>query len=292
MSGRNIRRIVGVLGAAAVAAGFVVAAGVGVAGAADSSVTWTDGNARFTRSFSNIKPSAGDDITVSTKFEWFKGSVFESEFIYDIWDVHPECLTFKSATVDGKPYDIHTQDADFVRVSNNTNAWSVTPPSGSNRSRTFAFTYQVGTNCNRNVPLTTGMRYLSSRSSGGNINAYSDVGPDVTVRLDTSSTALDTVSSGVQVGQSVPLTATVTGGAAGDAVEFYDGPAKLGTALLDGTGVAAFGWIPDAVGRHGLSAKYLGNPQTESSQSSLQTVQVSLDAEPGTTGSVGNLFGS
>ncbi|AOW91608.1 hypothetical protein BFN03_00105 [Rhodococcus sp. WMMA185] len=286
MPGRNIRRIVGALGAAAVAAGLVVAAGAGVAGAADSSVTWTDGNARLTRSFGNIKPSVGDDVTVTTKFEWFKGSVLDNEQVHDIWDIHPECLTFRSARVDGKPYDPYTQGADFVRVSG---SWYV----NTNQSHTFEFTYLVGPNCDRNVPLTTGMRYLSSRSDG-NINAYTDVGPGVTVRLDSSSTALDTVSSDVQVGQSVPLTATVTGGAAGEAVEFYDGPAKLGTALLDGTGVASFGWIPDVAGRHGLSAKYLGNPQTESSQSSLQTVQVSSNSgiEPGMTGSLGNIFGS
>ncbi len=59
MSDRNTRRVVGGLSAFAVAAGFAVTAGVGIAGAAPGSVTWTDGSSKYTRTVSNTTPNEG-----------------------------------------------------------------------------------------------------------------------------------------------------------------------------------------------------------------------------------------
>ncbi|WP_072691273.1 Ig-like domain-containing protein [Rhodococcus marinonascens] len=115
------------------------------------------------------------------------------------------------------------------------------------------------------------MRYSGSLGSG----TYNKRGPSITVRLDTSTTDLGAVPSDVQIGESVPLTATVTGGAKGDTIEFWDGTTKIGTAALDKKGVAAFGWIPDAEGEHSLSAKYLATSRVAGSQSGMRAVQVS-----------------
>ncbi|WP_072690785.1 Ig-like domain-containing protein [Rhodococcus marinonascens] len=255
--------------AMAVAAGFAVTVGSGVAGAGSPpppTVTWTDMRSNFTRTISNVNPRPGDAITSTTKFT---RTGIPVEYIYEVKDVHPACLTFVSAKVGGKSYGLDSKGDDWAKVKGNAIKWPVYPYI-SPKSRTFEFSYKVGTHCDLNVPLMTSMSYKGPVGSG----TYKNKGPVVTVGLDTSTTAIVAVPSDVQVGQSVPLTATVTGGAAGDNVEFHDGATKIGAAQLNGSRVATFDWTPDTAGAHTLSAKYVGNAQTRGSQSSV-TVQVS-----------------
>ncbi|AOW91612.1 hypothetical protein BFN03_00130 [Rhodococcus sp. WMMA185] len=286
MSERNNRRALGTLGAVAAAAGFTVTAGVGVGAAAPAPVAFNDGTSTFTRTISDVSAAPGDTITSTTRIEPV-GDV--SETIDDFTDIYPACMTFQSVKLDGEPLDLtNTLGPDSVTVSSGNGAGDVLPLTIGPESHTFEFAYEVGEDCGRNVPLATGMRFTVLNDRGTTVQEV-NLGPRITVS-DASTTDLAAVPSGVQIGQSVPLTATVTGGGAGDTVEFYDDITKIGTAELDDTGAATLDWTPDTSGAHPLTAKYLGNPQTQSSQSSVQTVQVS-DAETG-TGSIGNIFGS
>ncbi|AOW91613.1 hypothetical protein BFN03_00135 [Rhodococcus sp. WMMA185] len=275
----NIRRALGAFSAVVVAAGFAVTVGAGVADAADDSKKWSDHFSQFTRTISNVNPHSGETITVTTKFQRKAGGAVE--YIYNVRDVHPACLTVVSAKVGGKSYGIDSKGDDWAKVKGNIIKWPVYPMFGPElpgfkQSRTFEFTYRVGADCDRNVALDTGMRYTGSLGSG----KYSTKGPTIKVALDTSTTDLAAAPSDVQVDKSVSLTATVTGGAKGDTVEFYDGATKIGTAELDKKGVAAFEWTPDAAGEHTLSAKFLETPHSKGSQSGVQTVQVPVpDAE-------------
>ncbi|WP_072691265.1 Ig-like domain-containing protein [Rhodococcus marinonascens] len=277
MSDRNIRRAVSAVSAVVVAAGFAVTVGAGVADAAAKSRQWSDHFSQFTRTISNVNPHAGDTITVTTKFQRKAGGAVE--YIYNVRDVHPACLTVQSAKVGGKSYGIDSKGDDWAKVKGNIIKWPVYPMFGPEtnafkQSRTFEFTYKVGADCDRNAALETGMRYSGSLGSG----TYNTKGPDIKVGLDASTTDLAAAPSDVQIGKSVPLTATVTGGAKGDTVEFYDGATKIGTAALDKKGVAAFEWTPDTAGEHTLSAKYLATSRVAGSQSGVQTVPVP-DAE-------------
>ncbi|WP_027501151.1 Ig-like domain-containing protein [Rhodococcus sp. UNC363MFTsu5.1] len=267
MSDKSIRRVVGGASVLALSAGFAATVGAGVAGAAPASVTWDDGSERITRTISDVNPAEGDIITSTTQFDRTGGVV---EYIYEVKDVHPTCLTYVdgSAKVDGSPRGLDSQGADFAKVKGSSIEWPLYPHISPNL-RTFEFSYKVGANCDRNVPLMTTVHYGGSLGSG----TYQNKGPAVSVKINTSTTAL-TAPADVQVGQSVPLKATVTGGAEGNPVEFFDGGAKLGEAPLNGAGEATFNWTPTTRGAHGLSAKFLATPRAEGSQSSVQTVQV------------------
>jgi len=251
--------LVGGVSAVAVAAGFVVTMGVGPAGAASGSVTWNDGNSKFTRTVSNSTPSVGETVKVSTKFERTGGVV---EWLQAVKDLHPTCLTYVSGNTGGPEVA-----PDYVRVTGN---WPVYP-NISPQSQTFEFNYLVTANCARETPLMTTMHYSGSLGSG----TYADKGPTITVAKDATTTSLATVPSPVLVGQSVTLSATVTGGAQGDAVDFYDGATKIGSGQLNASGVATSAWTPSA-GAHSLQAKYLGTAKASASQSAAQSVSVSV----------------
>ncbi|WP_169846778.1 Ig-like domain-containing protein [Rhodococcus marinonascens] len=275
MSSWHIRRAAGAFSAVVVAAGFAVTVGAGVADAAanPNPKSWSSGLSKYTRTISNVNPHAGDTITVTTKFERKAGGVFEKVWEFD--DVYPACLTFESAKVDGKSVDLESQDDDDLEsedadVAQIKGSWFVRPYF-SPKSHTFEFTYEVGADCGRNTELKTGMHYDGTLGEG----TFNTKGPAIKVGLDSSTTDLAAAPSDLQVGRSAPLTATVTGGAKGDTVEFYDGATKIGTTALDKKGVAALAWIPDTEGEHTLSAKYLATSRVAGSQSGVQTVQVS-----------------
>ncbi|RDI16232.1 Ig-like domain-containing protein [Rhodococcus sp. AG1013] len=246
--------------AAAVAAGFVVTAGAGVSGAASGSVSWQDGSSKFTRSVSNTTPNEGDIVTVSTKFERTGGVV---EWLQAVKDLHPTCFTYVSGNTSGPEVA-----ADYVRVTGN---WPVYP-NISPQSQTFEFSYRVGADCARETPLMTTMHYSGSLGSG----TYADKGPTVTVAKNATSTSLAAVSGGVQVGQSVTLSATVSGAVAGDSVDFYDGATKVGTGVLNASGAATFAWMPSSAGAHSLQAKFAGTAKAKASESAPQSVSVSV----------------
>ncbi|MEV0948722.1 Ig-like domain-containing protein [Rhodococcus sp. NPDC049939] len=267
MVGRNIRRVVGGVSAVAMATGLAVTVGAGTASAASESVTWKDGNTKYTRTISNVNPREGDIITSTTKFYKEFGGV--SEFIYWVTDWHPECLKLESAKVNGKNYGIDSQGDDWAKVSGSATQWSINPIRNP-RSQTFEFSYRVGADCDRNVAMNTGMTYNGSLQ---NEKPAKTKGPKVSVQMNATTTTLDAPSV-AQVGQSVLLNATVDGGAQGDDVEFYDGATQIGTVPLGGDRVATLSWTPTTAGSHTLSAKYLATSKAEGSVSPVKSVGV------------------
>ncbi|MFJ7624844.1 Ig-like domain repeat protein, partial [Rhodococcus erythropolis] len=234
MSVGSARRAVAGLSVFAVSAGFAVVAGVGIAGAAPEtpgSLTWNANNYEYTRTISNVTPSEGETITVKTVF---KRKNIVVDYLYAIKDVHPTCLTYVegSAKVNGSARGVESKGADFVRVKGSLTEW----PLYNNDSKTFEFKYTVGADCARDVPLDTSVHYNASVTSSD----FQNKGPAVTVSKNVSTTALAPVG-GAQVGQSVALSATVTGGADGDSVEFFDGATKIGAGAL-ANGVATLAW--------------------------------------------------
>nr|WP_169310612.1 Ig-like domain-containing protein [Rhodococcus oryzae] len=269
MSGLMMRRAVAAVSGAALA---VLGLGVGVASAAPGSVTWDDGSERITRTISDVTPAAGDTITSKTVFDRTGGVV---EYIQQVKDIHPPCLTYVdgSAKVDGSGQGLDSQGADFAKVSG---SWALYPHISPNL-RTFEFSYKVGADCARGVPLMTTVHYSGTLGSG----TYDGKGPTVSVRKNASTTTLAPVSGAI-VGQAVQLTATVAGGAAGNVVEFYDGAAKIGEGPLVGSAVTV-GWTPSTAGAHNLSAKFLPTATAEGSQSAPQSVTVSTPDAATTT---------
>ncbi|MCA1008899.1 Ig-like domain-containing protein [Rhodococcus hoagii] len=116
----------------------------------------------------------------------------------------------------------------------------------------------------------TAMHYSGSLGSG----EYNDKGPAITVSKNVTTTTLAAVSSPVMTGQSVTLSATVTGGTQGDPVDFYDGVTKLGSGTLNASGIATFAWTSTTQGSHSLQAKYLATAKANPSDSASQSVSV------------------
>ncbi|MFC4605421.1 Ig-like domain-containing protein [Rhodococcus kronopolitis] len=276
MSVGNARRVVGGVSAFAVAAGFAVTAGVGIAAAAPSSVSWADGNSNFTRTVSNTTPVEGEIVTTSMKF--MRKALTTVEYVQAVKDFHPACLTYVdgSAKVDGSPQGLESQGADFARV---TGSWAVYPNINP-KSHTFEFSYKVGANCDRDVAMNTWTDYSGGLGSG----SYPNHGATVTVSKNVTTSVLAAVPAGVKVGQSVPLTATVTGGVDGNVVEFFDGTTKVGQGALAG-GKATLAWTPAAAGGHSLTAKFLGTTKANESVSAAQNVSATV-ADVVTTTSV------
>ncbi|MGW0042904.1 Ig-like domain repeat protein, partial [Rhodococcus sp. NPDC003348] len=259
--------MVGTVSAATLATLSVAVVG-GVASAASGSVTWDDGASRFTRTISNTTPNAGDVITSSTKFQ---RTNIVGEYIYTVSDYHPTCLTYVngSAKMNGSAIGVDTVAADNTKVKGGATQW----PVGNlvnGTDRTFEFSYTVGADCARDTALSTWMNYTSGLGSG----TYTNKGPTLTVAKSATTTTLAAVT-GAKVGQSSQLTATVTGGAAGNTVEFYDGTTKIGQGPLVGNAVS-IGWTPTTAGNHSLTAKFLATATAAESQSAAQSVSVGV----------------
>ncbi|WP_433764853.1 beta strand repeat-containing protein [Prescottella agglutinans] len=211
---------------------------------------------------SNSNPSVGDTITVSTTFERTNIVV---EYIQAVKDLHPTCLTYT-----GGARSTPEVAPDYTRVAG---SWVVDPNIGP-KSQTFNFNYLVTASCARATPLMTTMHYSGSLGSG----TYADKGPTITVAKDATTTTLAAVPTPVLTGQQVTLTATVTGAAQGNTVEFYDGTTKLGESQINGSGVGTFVWAPTTAGARSLTAKFAGTATANSSQSGAQNVQVNAPA--------------
>ncbi|MBM9839096.1 Ig-like domain repeat protein [Rhodococcus hoagii] len=263
MSDKRFRRLIGGTSAVAVAAGFVVAVGVGSAGAASGTVSWDENDRPISRTISNVTPVVGETITSTSviRRDW------ALETFTALKDVHPSCLTYVSgsAKVNGSVVAPESTGSDFVRV---TGSWTVKPYIDP-KSMSFEVSYVVGASCDRATPLMTTLHTSGSLGNG----TYQDKGPTVTVAKNVTTTLLDAVS-GAKVGKSTTLTANVSGGSQGDAVDFYDGATKLGSGSLNGSGVATFAWTPSASGTRSVQAKYLGGAKSNASDSSVQSVQV------------------
>ncbi|GAA4486842.1 hypothetical protein GCM10023094_44140 [Rhodococcus olei] len=262
--------------AAGAAATFTVGAFTlltcGIANAAPQTITWDDGYTHFTRIVTNTTPAAGDTVTITTRWERTDANWEKLNWVRE-W--HPACLTYVpgSATVTDaagtravEPF-VETQSdytaVDFVGLGYQPTAKRYED------APLLSTQYKVGNDCSRNEALTTGMSYLGSRGPG----TYTTKGPLITVAKNATTTSLATVG-GAALGQASTLTATVTGGAQGDPVEFYDGAAKIGTGTLDANGVAATTWTPAVPGSHGLTAKYLVTASADGSLSAVQYVDV------------------
>ncbi|WP_050656711.1 Ig-like domain-containing protein [Rhodococcus sp. 311R] len=275
MSVSRVRRVVGGLSVFAVAAGFAVVAGAGVAGAAPVTAEFNSSGYKITRTISNATPSEGDVITSTTVF---KRTDFVVNYLYAVRDFHLSCMTYVegSAKVNGKAYSPETPvSADSVRVSASITDW----PLYQNNTKSFEFQYRVGAGCERGTDLASTVHFDGSAWVNDTTNGR---GPSVKVQKNVSTTALATVG-GAQVGQPVTLSATVTGGADGDSVEFFDAGSKIGAGAL-ANGVATLAWTPTTRGDHSITAKFADTARAVGSASAPVNVSVSqADAQSSTT---------
>ncbi|MBX9148896.1 Ig-like domain-containing protein [Rhodococcus qingshengii] len=264
MSVGSARRAVAGLSVFAVAAGFAVVAGVGVAGAAPVTAEFNSDGYKVTRTISNGTPSEGDVITSKTVFK----RTAAVHNLYAVRDFHPACMTYVdgSATVNGSAFRVNEVATDSVRLSAGATEW----PMWGGDVKTFEFQYRVGADCARGTDLSTTVHFDGTVFVDDTTNGR---GPSINVQKNVSTTTLSP-TSGVKLGQLVPLSATVTGGADGDSVEFFDGATKIGAGAL-ANGVATLAWTPADVRTHSVTAKYLGNVKVASSTSSAVDVVVS-----------------
>ncbi|NHE68375.1 Ig-like domain repeat protein [Rhodococcus sp. D-46] len=264
MSVGSARRAVAGLSVFAVAAGFAVVAGVGVAGAAPVTAEFNSDGYKVTRTISNGTPSEGDVITSKTVFK----RTAAVHNLYAVRDFHPACMTYVdgSATVNGSAFRVNEVATDSVRLSAGATEW----PMWGGDVKTFEFQYRVGADCARGTDLSTTVHFDGTVFVDDTTNGR---GPSINVQKNISTTTLSP-TSGVKLGQPVTLSATVTGGADGDSVEFFDGATKIGAGAL-ANGVATLAWTPADVRTHSVTAKYLGNAKVASSTSSAVDVVVS-----------------
>ncbi|MDN3456910.1 MULTISPECIES: Ig-like domain-containing protein [Rhodococcus] len=273
MSVSGVRRIVGGLSAFAVAAGFAVVAGVGVAGAAPVTAEFNSDGYKVTRTISNGTPSEGDVITSKTVFKRTAGV----HNLYAVRDFHPACMTYVdgSATVNGSAFRVNEVATDSVRLSAGATEW----PMWGGDVKTFEFQYRVGADCARGTNLSTTVHFDGTVFVDDTTNGR---GPSINVQKNVSTTAVSPVS-GAQVGQPVTLSATVTGGADGDSVEFFDAGSKIGAGAL-ANGVATLAWTPTTRGDHSITAKFADTARAVGSASAALIVNVSqADAQSSTT---------
>ncbi|MDJ0013408.1 Ig-like domain-containing protein [Rhodococcus erythropolis] len=273
MSVSGVRRVVGGLSVFAVSAGFAVVAGVGVAGAAPVTAEFNSDGYKVTRTISNGTPSEGDVITSKTVFKRTAGV----HNLYAVRDFHPACMTYVdgSATVNGSAFRVNEVAADSVRLSAGATEW----PMWGGDVKTFEFQYRVGADCARGTNLSTTVHFDGTVFVDDTTNGR---GPSINVQKNVSTTAVSPVS-GAQVGQPVTLSATVTGGADGDSVEFFDAGSKIGAGAL-ANGVATLAWTPTTRGDHSITAKFADTARAVGSASAALIVNVSqADAQSSTT---------
>ncbi|UGQ52612.1 Ig-like domain-containing protein [Rhodococcus qingshengii] len=273
MSVSGVRRVVGGLSVFAVAAGFAVVAGVGVAGAAPVTAEFNSDGYKVTRTISNGTPSEGDVITSKTVFK----RTAAVHNLYAVRDFHPACMTYVdgSATVNGSAFRVNEVATDSVRLSAGATEW----PMWGGDVKTFEFQYRVGADCARGTDLSTTVHFDGTVFVDDTTNGR---GPSINVQKNVSTTTVSPVS-GAQVGQPVTLSATVTGGADGDSVEFFDAGSKIGAGAL-ANGVATLAWTPTTRGDHSITAKFADTARAVGSASAALIVNVSqADAQSSTT---------
>ncbi|MGV9410495.1 Ig-like domain-containing protein [Nocardia sp. NPDC003693] len=287
MVDRGTQRAAGSLAAFAVAAGFAAAMMPATASAAPGSITWEDGNSKFTRTVSNTNPKVGDVVTVTTKWE---RTGIPVEYIYNVKDLKPACLTpvAGSAKMGGDQVSLDTSSSDWVRAEFGITKYPVYPNINP-KSQTFEVQYKVGVNCARDTPLPTSMHYGGSLGDG----TYQGKGPAITVSSDALSTTALADVSGAKVGVAVTLEATVNPAAAGGTVQFKAGDNVLGDIPVNANGKATISWTPGAAGSYTIGATFSGREGVAGS-TTTKTVTVAeqpTDPEPPTKPGTGS-FGS
>ncbi len=286
MVDRRMQRTAGTLAAFAVAAGFAVAAMPGTASAAPGTITWNDGNSKFTRTVSNTNPVVGDTITVTTMFE---RTGIPVEYIYSVKDLHPSCLTpvAGSAKMGGDQVQLDTSSSDWVRAEFGITKYPVYPNINP-KSQTFEVQYKVGVNCARDTPLPTSMHYGGSLGDG----TYQGKGPNITVSSDATSTTSITDVSGAKTGVAVTLEATVSPAAAGGTVQFKAGDNVLGDIPVNANGKATIVWTPGAAGSYTIGATFSGRSGVAGSTTTKVVTVAEQPTDPGPTKPSTGSFGS
>ncbi|OMQ20739.1 Ig-like domain-containing protein, partial [Rhodococcus sp. D-1] len=189
----------------------------------------------------------------------------------------PACMTYVdgSATVNGSAFRVNEVATDSVRLSAGATEW----PMWGGDVKTFEFQYRVGADCARGTDLSTTVHFDGTVFVDDTTNGR---GPSINVQKNVSTTTVSPVS-GAQVGQPVTLSATVTGGADGDSVEFFDAGSKIGAGAL-ANGVATLAWTPTTRGDHSITAKFADTARAVGSASAALIVNVSqADAQSSTT---------
>ena len=139
--------------------------------------------------------------------------------------------------------------------------------------------------------LSVGSHALTATYSGDSVNAGSVGELTQTVGLVTSTTALTSSANPSTSGQSVTLTATVTGALPTGSVTFADGGSPLSTVSLS-SGVATLTVSSLSVGSHALTATYSGDVVNAGSVGGLtqtvglvtSTTALTSSANPSTSG--------
>ncbi|MBW8828404.1 MAG: Ig-like domain repeat protein [Burkholderiales bacterium] len=122
---------------------------------------------------------------------------------------------------------------------------------------------------------TSGSHSLTAAYAGDASNAPStSSGVTETINLPTSSTTLNVTPGSITAGDSVTLTANVSGVSPTGNVTFKDGAAVLGTASLS-TGAAILSTAITGAGPHSLTASYAGDAGNGPSSSTTASLTVS-----------------
>jgi Bacterial Ig-like domain (group 3) len=119
--------------------------------------------------------------------------------------------------------------------------------------------------------------FFSSTSSAASVTVNAGAATSTTTGLAAS-------PNPVTAGQSLTLTATVTGSTTpSGTVNFYNGSTLLGSGTLNGSGVGTFSTSSLAAGTYSLTAQYLGNSSFLASTSSTASITVNAATTSTTT---------
>ncbi|RMI27627.1 Ig-like domain-containing protein [Nocardia stercoris] len=273
------------VGAATLAVGALTALGAGTAGAAPATVTWTSGAFTYTRTISDVTPTAGETVTVSTQIKRTDSTTEKANWLED-W--HPDCLTYvtDSAKVTDNsgahPVDPLVTTSYILADFNTTTSYKMTV--SKSQPATFSAQYTVGADCATGTALTGGIVYDSATG----LNDFQTQGPAITVTTVANSTVALAPVTGATVGQATTLTATVAPANAGGTVSFSDGTTVLGTGAVDKTGKATFSWTPTVAGSHSITANY-GGSATAAAATTTGTVTVAPATTTATTTTTGTV---
>ncbi len=115
----------------------------------------------------------------------------------------------------------------------------------------------------------------ASQAGNGNYSAAASVPQNIAIGVSASTIALTASPNPAQAGQTVTLTATVTGFPPTGTVTFYDGGVLLGTGTLSGSSpdLAAFSTASFAAGNHSITASYSGDVNNAASTTLAAVVE-------------------
>ncbi|MDE2432578.1 MAG: Ig-like domain repeat protein [Burkholderiales bacterium] len=151
--------------------------------------------------------------------------------------------------------------------------------------------FHTVTSGNNSVPGQSGFSASTSTPAYNQATGLGSVNGDVFVRhwtdlLPTTSTALSLDVTSSIFGQTVTLSATVSGQGPSGSVQFMDNGVAIGAAVPLSNGTASYATSSLAVGPHNLTATYGGDPANQASTSASvalsvqQTSSVTLQATP------------